>query len=109
MTRNAINKTAPAYDISLNTPIALPITSADFDKYLNAIQPALFKSQEAFTYIHLVDASTSVITVVYDLIFESGNVAMTLPFRVGSLLPCRAVRILTGTDPSAIITVGVGN
>lgn len=109
MLRNKINKNAQAYEVSLNAPIIQTIDQANFDQYMNQVNPTLFNSQEAFTYINLVSAATDFITIVYELITPDGPSIQTFTMRVGNFLPCRGLRILTGTDVSAVINVGVGN
>ena len=111
--RKIINKEAPAIDVSLNTKTIWPINKAangdDFGKYLHELS-GFFATQEAFTWINLVTAGTDVVDVQLDQV--TGNVeelTKVFPMRVGQILPCRAVRILNGTDTSAQFTVGVGS
>lgn len=110
MSRNKIDTNAPAYAVSLNTPIPQLIEAAQFDLYLNQINPALYNSEEAFTSIQLVDAATDFITIVYESVGKDGSFTHTIKLRVGGFTPCRGLRILSaGTDPTAVILVGVGN
>jgi len=107
--KNEINKDSQSWQVSLNTPIIQTIQAAQFDLYLGQINPNYFQEQEVFTWINLASAATDVVTVVVEMVKGNTRINQTINMRVGSFLPCRGLRILTGTDVSAIINVGVGN
>ena len=105
-----INKIKQAQEVSLNARFPFKIVAADFNKYINEID-TFFTTQEAFTWISLVTAATDTITVVLDCVTDVTGVTFERAFdmRVGSTYTCRAVRVRTGTDVSAVFTVGLGS
>lgn len=110
VTVNRVNQDAPAWQVSLNTPIIQAITSTEFDMYLGQINAAYYTEREVFTWINLAYADTDTATIVLDIVSgENILVDQTFTMRVGSFLPVRAVRVKTGTDPTALLNVGVWN
>jgi len=112
-TTRALNPLEIAIRKSFFFPAFITITSAEFDKFLDEIDPAV--SREVFGMLEVVDAGAGVetITLVTQQILDSPDItptagtARTNTVRIGPRYPVQGARILTGTDPAAIINVWI--
>lgn len=105
----SIGRTTSANQVSLATSIPYPITQTDFDKYLNEISNN-FRDREVFVWLALVKSSADFSIVKLECVLNN-NQSMISTFSMGlnMIYPCRATRILFGTDSEAEFTIGVGN
>jgi hypothetical protein len=108
---NSINKIAPSKEISILTTVPFEIDSSGFNLYLSDLN-SNFRRKEIFVWLAVTSsADPDEITVNLECILNSNktiNTVFTLTSQF-NWVPCRAVRILSGTDPSATFVVGVGN
>lgn len=91
----------------INTPILQKITSANFDDTLNTIDGAVYPVDTYFQSINLVTAGTDTALIIIEEVIDNAFVSRTVTMRVGNFLSVKGNRILTGTDATVVLNVGV--
>ena len=94
-----------ARDIGITFSKPVTIAAADYDKYLGEINNTLFKGEEVFGWLLILDDPSATYALNLELV---DGTETTIAYPAWTLLPVRAKKILSAGTTATSVTVLAG-